>query len=194
MQYEKWLKSSKARSALDGSNEVVLPTTCCFLNNEGNQLVCGFNDATLSIFDFYKNSFYSNIKTFKNEKNEKNANLSLYQPNCLINTSSVPIMYGGFEDSSIKSIDIRTESITNSITAHSDAVTSLSLFNDIYLFSTSHDTKIRMWDVRYLGSYVQETIGSQKKWDEAMWDSLLIPDQMTLATAGADSVIKLYKL
>jgi WD40 repeat protein len=50
------------------------------------------------------------------------------------------------------------DSLVNNITAHTDSVTSLSLFNDIYLFSTSHDTKIKMWDIRNLNSCVQETI------------------------------------
>lgn len=194
MQYDKWLRSSKSRAPLDLSSEVPLPTTCTFLNNEGSQLVCGFDDSYLSVFDFNKNSFTSNIKTFKNEKNEKNINYSQYQANCLVNSSSVPTVYGGFEDFTIKSIDMRSETVTNSFLAHSDAVTSLNLFNDIYLFSTSHDTKIRMWDIRYLSNCLQETIGSQKKWDEAMWHSILIPNQLILATAGADSVIKLFKL
>ena len=38
------------------------------------------------------------------------------------------------------------------------------------------------------------TVGSQKKWDESMWDSLLIENSMTLCVACADSTIKLYKL
>jgi WD40 repeat protein len=94
----------------------------------------------------------------------------------------VPTIFGGFEDSSIKSIDLRIESVTNSIQAHNDSITSLNILNDIYLFSTSHDTKIKMWDVRYLNTPVCEAIGSQKKWDEAMWHSCLIPNSLMLAT------------
>jgi WD40 repeat protein len=201
MQYDKWHKSSKIRLPVDGGLENPLPTTCCFMNND--QLVCGFNDSYLSVFDLNKNTFTSNIKTFKNEKNEKIFNMAQHQANYLINSNSVPTLYGGFEDCTIKSIDMRSDSVTNSFTAHTDSVTSLSLFNDLYLFSTSHDTKIRMWDIRYLSNCLQETIGSQKKWDEAMWHSIIIPNQLILATgklilfyslAGADSVIKLFKL
>jgi hypothetical protein len=74
--------------------------------------------------------------------------------------------------------------LVNTIQAHNDAVTSLSLFNDIYIFSTSHDTKIKMWDIRNLNSCVQEAIGSQKKWDEAIWHSIIIPNQLLLATGN----------
>ncbi len=39
-----------------------------------------------------------------------------------------------------------------------------------------------MWDIRNLNTCVQEAIGSQKKWDEAIWHSILIPNQLLLAT------------
>jgi hypothetical protein len=42
--------------------------------------------------------------------------------------------------------------------AHTDAVTSINMFNDIYLFTTSHDTKIRLWDIRNLTTPQQENI------------------------------------
>lgn len=191
MQYDKWLKSSKSRPNLDSGTETPIPTTCCFLNSDGNQLICGYTDSYISTFDFNKLIFSSNIKS---TKIDRNSDYSLSQVNCLINSTSVPTIYAGYEDNTIKTIDMRSEMVTNSITAHSDAITSLNLFNDIYLFSTSHDTKIRMWDIRNMNSCIQETIGSQKKWDEAMWHSTLITSQLMLATAGADSVIKIFKL
>lgn len=191
MKYDKWLKTKKSRGPIENSNELPIPTTCTFMNIDSNQLVCGFNDACLSVYDFNKNYFSSEIKTYKNEKMSSPID---HQPNCLVSSTSIPTIYGGFEDNTIKSFDMRIESVTNTITAHSDAVTSLNLFNDIYLFSTSHDTKIKMWDIRYLNAPLQETIGSQKKWDEAMWHSVLIPNQLLLATAGADSFVKIFKL
>jgi WD40 repeat protein len=55
-------------------------------------------------------------------------------------------------------IYLNQDALTNSVQAHTDSVTSLTLFNDIYLFSTSHDTKIKMWDIRNLNACVQEQI------------------------------------
>jgi len=162
--------------------ESPIPTSCCFLNTESSQLICGFNDSYLSIYDLNKNTFTSPIKTQKIDKNDKTKLRNQHQPNTMISSNSVPFIYAGFEDNTIKTIDMRSESVTNSFNAHSDAVTSLNLFNDIYLFSTSHDTKIKMWDIRNLGAPVKEAFGSQKKWDEAMWHSLLLPNQMVLAT------------
>ena len=191
--YDKWFKSSKSRPPLEGNYESPIPTNCCFNATDLNQLICGFNDSTLTIYDLNKNMFHSIIKTFKQDGRQDLLTAD-YQSNCLISSSTVPIIYAGFEDSTIKTVDLRTESVTNSLTAHSDAVTSLNLINDIYLLSTSHDTKIKMWDIRYMNQPIQEAIGSQKKWDEAMWHSTLIQNQLILATAGADSVIKLFKL
>ena len=84
--------------------------------------------------------------------------------------------------------------ITDSINIHGDAVTSLNLYKDLYLFSVSHDTTIKIWDIRKMTEPINMTVGSQKKWDESMWDSLLIEKSMTLCVACADSTIKLYKL
>ena len=94
----------------------------------------------------------------------------------------------------IRYFDYRTESNFTPLKAHSDSVTSLSLMDDLYLFSTSHDTRIRMWDIRDLSEPLQETIGSLKKWDESIYDSIYLPQMTSLATAGADSVIRIFKL
>ena len=84
--------------------------------------------------------------------------------------------------------------VTDTINIHGDAVTSLNLYKDLYLFSVSHDTTIKIWDVRKMTEPINMTVGRQKKWDESMWDSLLIEKTMTLCVACADSTIKLYKL
>lgn len=160
--FDKWLKSSKTRLPLDlTSNEAPIPTTCCFLKTDVNQLPTGFNDSYISIFDFNKNSFTSNIKTSKIEKVHNRVTI---QPNCIVSANNVPMIYSGFEDSSIKSIDIRTgieyiylkESVIDSYTSHTDAVTSLNLMDDIYLFSTSHDRKVKLWDTRKMNNPIQE--------------------------------------
>ena len=51
-----------------------------------------------------------------------------------------------------------------------------------------------MWDIRNLREAVISASGSQKKWDEAMFDSLLIESTLTFCVACADCTIKLYKL
>ena len=70
----------------------------------------------------------------------------------------------------------------------------MNLYKYLYFFSISHDTTIKIWDKRKINKPINMYFGSQKKWDESMWDSLLIEKCMTLCESCADSTIKLYKL
>ena len=155
-------------------------------------------------------------------KNNNYNNRVLFQPNCFVCCNNSPVIYTGFEDGTLKILDFRNvpqssggyspssnnninnnnqsggmygkDFITDTINIHGDAVTSLNLYKDLYLFSVSHDTTIKIWDIRKMNEPINMTVGSQKKWDESMWDSLLIEKSMTLCVACADSTIKLYKL
>lgn len=78
------------------------------MNADPNLFVCGFNDGYISTFDLIKTQFTSNLKTYKIDKNDKHHyDKAHYQPNCLI-TGTLQTIYGGFEDSSIKSFDFRS--------------------------------------------------------------------------------------
>ena len=156
-------------------------------------------------------------------KNNNYNNRVLFQPNCFACCNNAPVVYTGFEDGTLKILDFRNvplssggysnninnnsntnnssgggmyskDFVTDTINIHGDAVTSLNLYKDLYLFSISHDTTIKIWDVRKMNEPINMTVGSQKKWDESMWDSFLIEKNMTLCVACADSTIKLYKL
>lgn len=192
---ENWLISTKSKKAnYLGNGEYAIPTRCDFLKTENNKMVIGFNDATVSIMDVKTGAFTLHYNTMTQQGTKVNKVLS--QPNCFALSNSLPLIYTGFEDSSIKVIDLRYKDgvVTNNTNAHTDAVTSLNLLNDIYLFSVSHDTIIKMWDIRKFNDPILTTVGSQKKWDEAMWDSLLIESSLLYCVACADCTIKLFKL
>ena len=154
-------------------------------------------------------------------KNNNYNNRVLFQPNCFACCNNIPVVYTGFEDGTLKILDFRNlpqnsggfasnsniinnnnvgggmfgkDFVTDTINIHGDSVTSLNLYKDLYLFSISHDTTIKIWDVRKINEPINMCVGSQKKWDESMWDSLLIEKNMTFCVACADSTIKLYKL
>ena len=142
---------------------------CC---NNSPVIYTGFEDGTLKILDFRNVPISSG--GYAPNLNNMNNNIN--------NTNNVGGgMYG-------------KDFVTDTINIHGDAVTSLNLYKDLYLFSISHDTTIKIWDVRKMNEPINMTVGSQKKWDESMWDSLLIEKNMTLCVACADSTIKLYKL
>ena len=184
----KWLKNTKNKKS-SFIEEISIPISCDFMKQDTNKLIVGFNDATISLLDINKNSFISHYNLLNKNIN----NRLLYQADCFACRPN--IAYTGCEDGSLKILDFNEkEIITDNITIHGDAVTSLNLYKDLYLFSVSHDTTIKIWDTRKINEPINTVVGSQKKWDESMWDSLLIEKDMLFCVACADSTIKLYKI
>ena len=178
---------------------------------DNSKLLIGFNDVTLSLLDINKNSFISHYNLFNNsnykKSNSRNIDRILFQINCISCYDSIPCAFTGLEDGLIKLIDFRNnipstsinniyskENISETFKAHNDAVTNLNLYNDLYLISTSHDENIKLWDIRNLNKCIEQISTEQKKWDESIWDSLIIKKNLTLCVACADSSIKIYKL
>ena len=205
-----WYKSHKYKRSCYINDENAIPTCCEFMPQDNNKLLIGFNDVTLSLLDINKTSFISHYNLFNNnhrKTNNRDINLSLYQINCISCYNSIPCCFVGLEDGFIKLLDFRNnisstiinniyskEYLSESFKAHNDSVTSLNLYNDLYLISTSHDETIKIWDTRKLNKYIDIISTEQKKWDESIWDSVLIEKDLTLCVACADSTIKLYKL
>ena len=206
-----WNKSYKYKKSCYISDENAIPTCCEYMPQDNNKLLIGFNDVTLSLLDINKNSFISNYNLFNTanikKTSSRNINPLLYQINCISCYYSIPCSFIGFEDGFIKLLDFRNnipsnvinnayskEYISESIKGHNDAITSLNLYKDLYLISTSHDETIKLWDVRKLNKCIDIISTQQKKWDDSIWDSKLIPKNLTLCVACADSSIKMYKL
>ena len=206
-----WNKSYKYKKSCYISDENAIPTCCEYMPQDNNKLLIGFNDVTLSLLDINKNSFISNYNLFNTanikKTSSRNINPLLYQINCISCYYSIPCSFIGFEDGLIKLLDFRNnipsnvinnayskEYISESIKGHNDAITSLNLYKDLYLISTSHDETIKLWDVRKLNKCIDIISTQQKKWDDSIWDSILIPKNLTLCVACADSSIKMYKL
>ena len=206
-----WNKSYKYKKSCYISDENAIPTCCEYMTQDNNKLLIGFNDVTLSLLDINKNSFISNYNLFNTanikKTSSRNINPLLYQINCISCYYSIPCSFIGFEDGFIKLLDFRNnipsnvinnayskEYISESIKGHNDAITSLNLYKDLYLISTSHDETIKLWDVRKLNKCIDIISTQQKKWDDSIWDSILIPKNLTLCVACADSSIKMYKL
>ena len=206
-----WKKSYKYKKSCYISDENAIPTCCEYMPQDNNKLLIGFNDVTLSLLDINKNSFISNYNLFNTanikKTSSRNINPLLYQINCISCYYSIPCSFIGFEDGFIKLLDFRNnipsnvinnayskEYISVSIKGHNDAITSLNLYKDLYLISTSHDETIKLWDVRKLNKCIDIISTQQKKRDDSIWDSILIPKNLTLCVACADSSIKMYKL
>lgn len=190
---EKWFMGTISCS----KNNIINSTCCHYLKYDTNILISGHTDGNISFIDINKLSIISNSKNSKNFQSLSLLDKQTLSPN-QVNTIDSQFANGnifcGFEDGTIKYFDYRTEVGNYPVKAHNDAITSLSLMNDLYLFSSSHDTKVKMWDLRDLSQPLNEFIGSQKKWDESIYDILLIKEMNALATAGADSIIRIFKI
>lgn len=192
---DKWFLSSTKCG-----NGDVNPTTGCFLTSDNSIFASGLTDGNISFIDCNKYSVVSNTKNTKHFsailKNKPTSIYSIHNSSHQVNTikCSSNMIYAGFDDGTVRNFDYRTENSYTPVACHDDSVTSISIFDDLYLFTTSHDTRVKMWDIRDMSQPVCEAISSQKKWDEAIWDSLFLNDVMALATAGADSVIRVFKV
>lgn len=186
---DKWYLNSI--KCIDSSNQYVYPIAGYYLNNNNNILACGLSNGNISFVDIQNFT----VANCTNDSNEFNSLYNQNQINCINSSIDNDILFAGYENGSLKCYDFRDKySNFIPINAHEDAITSISVFNSIYLFTTSHDTRIKLWDVRDLSEPIQETLGSQKKWDIGICDSVFLHNEMALATAGADSVIKIFKL
>ncbi|KAI0822615.1 WD40 repeat-like protein [Trametes gibbosa] len=115
------------------------------------------------------------------------------QANAIVSHPTMPLLITGHEDKHIRIFDINTGQCTHSMTAHLDAVTSLSLdaagFN---LVSGSHDCSVRYWDILGSKACKQESTSHREKAREGVLDVVFHPSLPVMASAGADGVVKLY--
>lgn len=100
-------------------------------------------------------------------------------------------MIGAYEDTYVRLFD--SHKMVDSFKAHNEPVMGVSLHSNQpnSLFSCSQDGYVRLWDLRRLDKQVWETVGHQKKNDEAVHFIQTNFDGVTVS-GGADSVLKLY--
>lgn len=105
---------------------------------------------------------------------------------------SQPLSITANEDRGIRFLDHRTGHVVHSMVAHLDAVTCLAIDpNGVFLMSGSHDCSLRLW---HLGSRccVQELPAHRRKHDEAVHAVSFHPHRPLIASAGADSLAKVF--
>jgi WD40 repeat protein len=192
---KKFFLYKKKYKSNNNNNNNNIPTCCDFLHTNNNKLIVGFNNNFLSIFDINKKLFdnYFNLST-----NNINNNRNIYnQPNCIKNSNTIPIIYTGNEDGTIKLLDLRNNSNSNiikNLKIHSDSINNINIYKDLYIITISNDTFIKMFDLRNFTNSLLEIKGCDKKYEESNLDSIIIENEGILCVAGADSTIKLFKL
>lgn len=137
------------------------------------------------------------------------ATQAIYRVKC---HPTLPLTITAHDDHHIRFFDNNTGKMVHSMVAHLDAVTSLAIDpNGLYLLSGSkmilkkkvylyilnfwfvlgHDSSIRIWNLESK-TCVQEITAHRKKLDESILDVAFHPSEAYIASAGADSLVKVF--
>ncbi|KAI5622241.1 striatin-4, partial [Silurus asotus] len=160
------------------------PTSIAFGNVDLSQAVVSFDNGETVLYDL---NTEQSIMVLEAQTNEGNPLI-----NCVVSHPSQPISITAHENRNIRFLDNKTGKVIHSMVAHLDAVTCLTTDpKGSYLISGSHDCSVRLWmlDNR---TCVQEITAHRKKHDEAIHDVAFHPSQPLIASAGADSLAKIF--
>ena len=109
------------------------------------------------------------------------------------------------QDKFVRLVDLRSGKEVNSFVAHTDTVTCLERLpptsstspltssSSSFLYSSSHDGSLRVWDLSNNSSCLFDTSIHRKKWDESIHSLKFHPTFHYLCSASADSTIKCFQ-
>ncbi|KAG7321951.1 hypothetical protein KOW79_014809 [Hemibagrus wyckioides] len=160
------------------------PTSIAFGSVDISQAVVSFDAGETVLYDLNTEQSIMVLETQTKDDNQL--------INCVVSHPSQPISVTAHENRTIRFMDNKTGKVIHSMVAHLDAVTCLTTDpKGSYLISGSHDCSVRLWmlDNR---TCVQEITAHRKKHDEAIHDVAFHPSQPLIASAGADSLAKIF--
>lgn len=115
------------------------------------------------------------------------------QVNAVVSHPALPLLVVGYEDKNIRIFDLQSFTLTHSLVAHLDAVTSLSIDPSGHsLVSGSHDNSVRFWDLLGKKECIQEDTKHRGKGEEGVLAVQFHASLPFLASAGADGLVKIW--
>ncbi|OMJ90507.1 hypothetical protein SteCoe_7094 [Stentor coeruleus] len=164
-----------------------IPTCSTWLITELNSFVVGYTTPYLNIFD--KTTGKPSIIRFvkENEVCER-----VNQINCIVASGDTSLVVSGHEDKHLRFFDVNSCSCVKDLVGHTDSISSLWMSGNS-LVSGGHDGSLRFWDVRNY-QCLQEIPAHRKKYDEGVLCISQHPSFPLIASAGADSLVKLYHI
>ena len=190
---ENWKNGKSSASLLknftfpqnDGEN-FHIPTCTAWLTMELNSFLVGYTTPYLNVFD-KQTGKPSIIKFVKDSEVDK-----VHQINCIVASNASSLAVCGHEDKHLRFFDINSCMCVKDLVGHTDSVSSLWISGN-YLVSGGHDGSLRFWDVRTY-QCLQEIPAHRKKYDEGVLCISQHPTLPLMASAGADSLVKLYHI
>uniref|UniRef100_A0AAR2ILF9 Striatin n=1 Tax=Pygocentrus nattereri TaxID=42514 RepID=A0AAR2ILF9_PYGNA len=174
-----------ALAVFNENKELGLPSSVDLVSSEPAYMVTSFTSGRIGLFNMETRQLVLNLESTV----EPGASCQI---NKVLSHPTLPITITAQEDRHIKFFDNNTGKLIHSMVAHLDAVTSLAVDpNGLYLMSGSHDCSIRLWNLENK-TCIQEFTAHRKKFDESIHDVAFHPSKCYIASAGADSLAKVF--
>ncbi|XP_072525758.1 striatin-like isoform X2 [Salminus brasiliensis] len=174
-----------ALAVFNENKELGLPSSVDLVCSDPAYMVTSFNNGRIGLFNMETRQLVLNMESTV----EPGASCQI---NKVLSHPTLPITITAQEDRHIKFYDNNTGKLIHSMVAHLDAVTSLAVDpNGLYLMSGSHDCSIRLWNLENK-TCIQEFTAHRKKFDESIHDVAFHPSKCYIASAGADSLAKVF--
>eukprot|EP01083_Nonionella_stella_P267357 903249_1 len=165
-----------------------IPTTVKVQRSDMSRLVVGYTSGAVVQFD---------IETAKPVAvmTDKEQHPSDWQVNRVVTHPTETLAFSACSDKRLRIYDLHDGTCVGSMRAHTDSVSALCLLPDgHHLVSASHDSSVRFWDfeARKICADIPAHQTHRRKHDEGIHCIVHHPTLPLLATAGADSVIRIY--
>ena len=157
---------------------------------DGKMLASGSEDGTAKLWDVETGKVINNLSWLEKKILQEKMIVERYKAShySVAFSSDGKMLASGLADYTIKLWDVKTGNVINTLTGHTDRVTSVA-FNPYgkMLASGSWDNSIKLWDVK-TGTITRTLTGHKNTVDSVAFS----PDGKMLASGSADSTIKLW--
>ena len=154
----------------------------------------GYGQCVISSCDAeYKNSSFS-LYDVQKEKEILKLSQELTTTNSFKLLKEENLLASVNEDHTISIFDIRGSKLVKSFVAHSNPITAFDIDESSHILITGDsDGSTRLWDLQSLRC-IQELSVHRKKFSDAILDIKIHSESQIVATAGADSTVRLFSL
>jgi len=163
------------------------PTSVDYAHTDLKKLVASYSNSKAHVFDLETGKSVLSLQSDATCDNTTNT-----QINQIITHPTLSLAITAHEDKHIRFFDLNSGKCVNSMVAHLDAVSCISINpNGLNLISGGHDSSIRCWDITTYAC-TQEFTSHRKKYDEGVHSLAFHPNIPILASGGADSTVRVY--
>jgi striatin 1/3/4 len=161
------------------------PRSIDVVSTEPQQLLTAYSKAKCSILDLETGQ---NVLSFDFHEDGD----SIGEINKILSHPTMPVTVMAGEDRKIRYFDNNTGKLVHGTVAHVESISTLAIDpNGLYLLSGSHDGSLRLWNMEKR-ICLQEIAAHRKKYDMAVMAVAFHPSRPLIASAGADSLAKVF--